>query len=55
MGFAREQKVVDAAMIEEAARDLDMLEHVSEGDSQDGSSSHANIRSRAKGIFKLFR
>jgi general secretion pathway protein A len=55
MGFARQQKVVDADMIEQAARDLDMLEPVPEEDPGGKGGSVGALRSRARGIFRLFR
>ena len=55
MGFARQQKVVDADMIEQAAGDLDMLEPVPEEDPGGKGGSVGALRSRARGILRLFR
>jgi general secretion pathway protein A len=56
MGFAREQRVVDADMIQEAASDLDML-HVPSEASEGGE--HADSRKasprKGRGLFRFFR
>ena len=56
MGFAREQRVVDADMIQEAASDLDML-HVPSEASEGGENADSRKTSprKGRGLFRFFR